>query len=108
MTTNSQNNNLISRLILTLFAIIPTIVSLFLAFQVRTMSEHIHENSFVENEPQIVCFDPDVCAIEVLGKWYRISGVIQMDDVVPEDYKLELLIDEADTVRIEEITTEEN
>ncbi len=31
-----------------------------------------------------------------------------MDDVVPEDYKLELLIDEADTVRIEEITTEEN
>lgn len=80
------------------FMIIPTFVSLFLAFQVR----NITQDDMAANEPQIVCFDPDVCAIEVLGKWYRISGIIQMDETIPEEYLLHDLIEEAEHARGEE------
>jgi hypothetical protein len=75
------------------FMIIPTAISIFVALEVRSVSDLT--DAAINGEPQIVCFDADVCAIEVQGKWYRIDGVISMDDTVPEEYKLEELLDEA-------------
>jgi hypothetical protein len=72
--------------------IIPTAVSIFVALEVKSVGELT--NAAVNGEPQIVCFDADVCAIEVHGKWYRIDGVISMEDTVPEEYKLEELLSE--------------
>lgn len=50
------------------------------------------------NEPQIVCFDADICAIEVHGKWYLINGVIDMEQTVPEEYKLNDLLSTHPTI----------
>tara|TARA_R110000851_G_scaffold227207_1_gene380030 strand:- start:113 stop:433 length:321 start_codon:yes stop_codon:yes gene_type:complete len=72
--------------------IIPTAVSIFVALEVKNVGDLT--NAAVNGEPQIVCFDADVCAIEVHGKWYRIDGVISMEDTVPEEYKLEELLSE--------------
>ena len=45
-------------------------------------------------EKQIVCFTRDMCAIEVAGVWYLISGVINMAETIPEEY-LPLTVEEA-------------
>jgi hypothetical protein len=101
----NQNNNLISKLAFMFFVILPTVVSLFLAYQVRTMSDHSHGP--VEQEPQIVCFAVDVCAIEVLGKWYHIDGVINMEDTIPPEYRINDLIEEAVDKRTTDIESKE-
>jgi hypothetical protein len=75
---------------------IPTLVSLTVAYQFKTMESRVAAPANLE--PQIVCFEPNICAIEVRGKWYRIDGVILMDQTVPEEYRLNELIEEADPV----------
>lgn len=94
----SQNNDnmatgLLGKSVMMTLLIIPTGISLYLAAQLKQMTNITEKN--LEREPQIVCFEPEVCAIEVRGKWYHISGVIDMQKAIPEEYKLKELIDEA-------------
>lgn len=72
---------------------IPTFISITVAFQLKTIKTSVVGP--VEKEPQIVCFEPNICAIEVYKKWYRIDGVIVMDETVPEEYRLEELLEES-------------
>ena len=72
--------------------IIPTAISIFVALQVKAMNELT--NVVVHGEPQIVCFDAEICAIEVHGKWYVIAGVIDMENTVPEEYRLNDLLED--------------
>jgi len=81
--------------------VIPTAISIFVALEVKNVRDIT--NQVVNGEPQIVCFDPDVCAIEVQGKWYRIDGVISMDETVPDEYRLHDLVEAAEQDRDEEI-----
>lgn len=67
--------------------IIPTVVSIFLAIKVKSFNDMLPEELI--DKPQIICFSDDVCAIEVRNKWYRISGIISMEETVPEEYRLE-------------------
>jgi len=100
--TQQQNNmtaQALSKAVVIALMIIPTAISIFVAIEVKSMTSLAHEA--VSGEPQIVCFDPDVCAIEVHSKWYRISGVIKMDETIPEEYQLHDLIDEAEMTRVE-------
>jgi len=73
--------------------IIPTGITIFIALEVKNVSTLA--NHAVNGEPQVICFEPTVCAIEVHNKWYKIDGVIIMDEVVPEQYKLHDLIEDA-------------
>lgn len=66
----------------TALLIIPTILTIWLTLQVRA----------VDREPEIVCLTPDQCVMEVQGVWYRISGVIDMDAIVPQEFKLREVI----------------
>ena len=73
--------------------VIPTLISITVALQFKSFKAA--EAGPIEKEPQIVCFEPNICAIEVYKKWYRIDGVIVMDETVPEEYRLEELIEES-------------
>ena len=73
---------------------IPTLVSLTVAYQFKSMESRVEV--VADKEPQIVCFEPNICAIEVYNKWYRIDGVIIMDQTVPEEYRLNELIEETE------------
>src|SRR6056297_1078035 len=77
------------------FAIIPTAITIMIAIEVRSMKTLT--DIALHGEPQIVCFEQDICAIEVYGKWYRIDGVIKMDETVPEEYLFRDLINESRT-----------
>jgi len=69
----------------TALLIIPTILTIWLTLQVRA----------VDREPEIVCLSEEHCAMEVKGVWYRISGVIDMETIVPQEFKLRDVIREA-------------
>ena len=86
--TQAVNKSLIFALML-----IPTAISIFIAIQIKNTDEV--EPFRGGKTPQIVCFSPDVCAIQVQNNWYRINGIIKMDEVVPEEYRLQELVDEA-------------
>lgn len=93
--TDSPNNTSLTKQALTraLFfsaLAIPTLISITVAFQLKTLKSGIVIAE--DKEPQIVCFEPNVCAIEVYGKWYRIDGVIIMDETVPDEYRLNDLL----------------
>ena len=92
MSESSLMNQTLRQAFVLALMIIPTAVSIFVALEVKSVSDLT--NAAVNGEPQIVCFDADVCAIEVHGKWYRIDGVISMEDTVPEEYKLQELLSE--------------
>lgn len=74
--------------------VIPTLVSIFIAMEVKNVRT-LTAAAIKKDEPQIVCFENNVCAIEVHNKWYRISGIILMEETVPEEYKLNDLIEES-------------
>ena len=103
MTKQSLTSQALGKSILLALMIIPTAVSIFVALEVKNANTIV--NQAFNSEPQIVCFDPDVCAIEVRGKWYRISGVISMEHTVPDEYRLEELVEEAAKDRAEQIIT---
>jgi hypothetical protein len=67
--------------------VIPTAISIFLAVDIKRMSTTTVD-AVTTSQPQIVCFDPDVCALKVLGTWYSIDGIIKMEETVPEEYRL--------------------
>jgi len=71
--------------------IIPTMLSIFIAFEVKNTSELRDTGG-----PQIVCLDSDNCAIEVRGTWYRIAGTIQMDQIIPQEYRFDQVPDQPD------------
>lgn len=82
--------------------IIPSVITIFMAFQVKNIFKLT--NMIVNpSEPQIVCFETNICAIEVNDTWYRISGVILMDENFPEEYNLKELM--AQSLIIPENTT---
>jgi hypothetical protein len=91
MTEPSLTSQALRQSFMLALMIIPTAISIFVALEVRSVNDLTH--AALNGEPQIVCFDADVCAIEVQGKWYRIDGVISMEDTVPEEYKLEELLE---------------
>ena len=63
--------------------LVPTVISVFLAIQVRTI---LDQQSTAIVEEQIICFTEEQCAIQVNGVWYQISGVINMTETIPEEY----------------------
>jgi hypothetical protein len=65
------------------FMLVPTVISVFLAIQVRTI---LDQQSTAAIEEQIVCFTESQCAIQVNGVWYQINGVINMTETIPEEY----------------------
>lgn len=69
---------------------IPTLISITVAYQLKSIRSGAV--AIEEKEPQIVCFEPNICAIEVYSKWYRIDGVIVMDETVPDEYRLNDLL----------------
>ena len=73
--------------------VIPVAISLFLAFQVRTIREHTHD---VGAGTQIVCFDEQMCAIKVRGKWYEIKGTINMEETIPDEYQFDTITEPND------------
>jgi len=103
MDNQSLTTQALGKSIMLALMIIPTAVSIFVALEVKDANTIV--NQAFNSEPQIVCFDPDVCAIEVQGKWYRISGVISMEQTVPEEYRLDELVEEATKDRAEQIIT---
>jgi hypothetical protein len=72
----------------------PTAISIYVAIEVKAMGD-IAITAY-EKDAQIICFQADVCALKVRGTWYRVSGVIDMDETVPEEYRLQEVIDEVD------------
>lgn len=110
MSTNSSlASQAFGKAVMIALLVLPTAISIFIVLEVKgggMTSDHM-----TNNEPQIVCFDTDVCAIEVNNKWYRISGVIRMDETVPEEYRLEDLVDRFKEIPIDKnlmIDTEQN
>lgn len=75
--------------------LIPTAISIFLAIEIKRITGTVDGN-----EPQIVCFEENICAIEVYEKWYRIDGVILMDETIPEEYRLNDLIEESEATQL--------
>jgi hypothetical protein len=71
--------------------VIPTVITIFMALQVKNIFKL---TNIIVNpaEPQIVCFETNICAIEVNNTWYRISSVILMNETFPEEYKLNELL----------------
>jgi len=95
--TKSLTAQALTKAVILALMLIPTGISVFAAFEIKNMSSVTV--AAVYGEPQIVCFDPDVCAIEVHGKWYRIAGIIELDKTVPEEYRLEDLVADAELAR---------
>jgi len=83
---NSLTVRVFGKALVIALMVIPTTVSIFLALKVKSLSEMVPEDLI--DQPQIICFSDNVCAIEVKNKWYRISGIISMDETVPEEYRL--------------------
>ena len=76
-----------------MFMLIPTAITIWLAIEMKRISTEPHYKG--SDAIQIVCFDADTCVIEVQGKWYHVSGVIDMDTIIPEEYKLNEIVDDA-------------
>ena len=95
MTNQTPTSNAISRIAMVFFVIVPTAISVFLAFEVRSTANYVRDAESVEK--QIVCFTPDMCAIEVAGVWYQIAGVIDMAETIPEEYLPHVTVEEAIT-----------
>jgi hypothetical protein len=87
MTDQSLTSQAIKKACVFALLTIPTAISIFIAIEVKAMGD-VAISAF-NNAPQVVCFEESVCAIEVRGRWYRISGVISMADTVPDEYKLQ-------------------
>lgn len=75
--------------------LIPTTITIWLAIQVKQISKSMPVHN--DNEIQVVCFDVGTCLIEVQHKWYSVSGVIDMDSIIPEEYKLDDITDSIET-----------
>lgn len=71
--------------IMSVFLVVPTIVSIMVSFQLKTLEKNI--NIVDKTAPQIICFTAELCAIKVQDKWYRINGIIDLDAVTPDEYK---------------------
>ena len=93
MATNNQNmtTQVIGKGLMVTFMIVPTAISIFLAFEVRSI-----EKKVINSDIEIVCFAADDCAIEAYGKLYRIDEVIVQEDIIPEDYLLEAPVEETE------------
>jgi hypothetical protein len=99
-TEQSLTNQAIKKACVFALLTIPTAISIFVAIEVKAMGD-VAIGAF-NSAPQVVCFDESVCAIEVRGRWFRIDGVISMEDTVPEEYKLQNMVDiEIDPLVIE-------
>lgn len=61
---------------------IPTMISIFLAIEVNEITDATPQS-------RLICLTDDHCAMEVGGIWYRINGVIDMEDLIPDEYKID-------------------
>jgi hypothetical protein len=99
-TEQSLTNQAIKKAAVFALLTIPTAISIFVAIEVKAMGD-VAISAF-NSGPQVICFDESVCAIQVRGRWFRISGVISMADTVPEEYKLQPMTDiEVDPLVVE-------
>ena len=60
--------------------IIPIAVSIMAIVEVRSIDHIIVDHT-------VVCITSDTCAIHVNNIWYRIDGVIDMDEMIPDKYQ---------------------
>jgi hypothetical protein len=72
--------------IMLVFLIVPTMISIMVAFQLKTLKNTIV--TVDDATPHIICFTTELCAIEVHDIWYRIDGIIDSDKIMPDEYKL--------------------
>ena len=77
--TDSLAKQTFTKSIMMALLVIPTAISILLAIQIKNVHTQVEHN--------IVCFTNDNCAIHVNGVWYKINGVIDMDSVIPQEYK---------------------
>ena len=80
--SNANTAGIFAKIAQMFFLITPTAICIFLAVQLRTMSEQ----SITPDQEQLVCFAADQCAIQVNGIWYQISNVIDMTETIPKEY----------------------
>ena len=85
MEQNKSNSwDIIKNSIVVALLILPTVIAVILSLRISAL-ESVALNP---NPPQIVCFEVDTCAINVRGKWYHITGIIDMEEIIPEEYKI--------------------
>ena len=82
MTNTIAVANTITKIGWGLFMLILMGVSVFLALQVKNMTDHTHD----ADSDHVVCFSLEMCAINVNGIWYQIEGTIDMDETIPDNY----------------------
>jgi hypothetical protein len=62
--------------------LIPTAISIYVAIEVKSMDKTGHAAN-----SDIICFNAELCVLEVHGIWYRIDGVIDMENTIPDEYR---------------------
>jgi hypothetical protein len=75
----------VTRFILTMLVVIPTLISIYVLSQVKALDEKV--STMEDTSPRLVCLTTENCAIEINGKWYSISGVIDMESTIPPEYQ---------------------
>jgi hypothetical protein len=80
-----QIGQFFSRGALVLFLCVPTFMCILLWMQMKDLKQTV--TGMEDITPQLVCFDGEVCGIEINGTWYKISGIIDMEETIPPEYK---------------------
>jgi hypothetical protein len=79
MTEKTATAQVVSTAALIACMIIPMAISVMAIIEVRAVSR-------VTVDHTVICFTPDICAVQSNNIWYRIDGVIDMDATIPDEY----------------------
>jgi len=87
--TKNNNESLtgqtITKSIIFALLVIPSAISIFIAIEFKNFQ--VQDN--IQDNYELICFTAESCALHIGNVWYKVNGIIDMEKIIPDEYKLD-------------------